>query len=120
MTANPAVLYEQFEPSMFCLELKALNDLAGIPVPEASAAETGNLKLLDRHTLNLGAKLHIWCDNPEIETEEEIAAAIGNALRALAQKNWGSPKLVDDYQRFQTISNTIGRAPGYQVADVQP
>ena len=34
-------------------------------------------------------------------------------MRALAQKNWGSPRLVSSYDSFVPIVEQIGRAPGY-------
>jgi hexosaminidase len=61
---------------------------------------------------HLGAKLHIWCDKPEWETEEQIAEGIRWPLRALAQKNWGSPALTSAYDAFVPIMERIGRAPG--------
>jgi len=115
MTANPAALYEQFEPSMFCLEFNELNNIEGVTVPAGSTASPGDLNLLDHHPLNLGAKLHVWCDNPQVETEEQIAAAIEPALRSLSQKNWGSPKLVESYEGFYEIIQAIGHAPGYSI-----
>lgn len=49
-------------------------------------ATSGNdLELLKDHPLDLGAKLHVWCDDPTAETEEQIAVAIKDSLRALAQ-----------------------------------
>jgi hexosaminidase len=66
------------------------------------------------HPCNLGAKLHVWCDNPVLETEEEIAQGIACSLRSLAQKNWGSRKLVPDYESFLSIIARIGHAPGFK------
>lgn len=40
--------------------------------------------IAERDPRNRGAKLHVWCDRPELETEEEIAAGIREPLRALA------------------------------------
>jgi hexosaminidase len=65
------------------------------------------------HPCNLGAKLHVWCDNPNQETEEQIAQGITCSLRSLAQKNWGSRKLVQEYERFLPIIVHIGHAPGF-------
>lgn len=65
------------------------------------------------HAHLLGAKLHVWCDHPDAETENQIAEGIGPLLRGLAQKNWGSPKLVPAYTDFVHVMERIGRAPGY-------
>lgn len=113
MKARASVLYESFEPHMFCLEFGRLNNVEGFNVPEGSATSARDLDLLDHHPLNLGAKMHVWCDDPTVESEEQIATAIEHALRALAQKNWGSPKLVASYEDFKPIIERIGRAPGY-------
>ena len=72
------------------------------------------------HQKHLGAKLHVWCDIPDAETEQQVASGIDSSLRALAQKNWGSDKLVTDYDNFEPIISLIGRAPGYNIADTQP
>lgn len=73
------------------------------------------------HQKHLGAKLHVWCDRPDAETEQQVAAGIEESLRALAQKNWGSTKPATDYAAFAPIINLIGRAPGYNiVSDSQP
>ncbi|HLG75182.1 MAG TPA: family 20 glycosylhydrolase, partial [Ktedonobacteraceae bacterium] len=64
------------------------------------------------HTQLLGAKLHVWCDHPDAETENQIAEGIAPLLRGLAQKNWGSPKIVPTYTDFVYVMEHIGRAPG--------
>jgi hexosaminidase len=89
--ALPAPLYESFEPHLF----------HGL----------GTIDPL--HARLLGAKLHVWCDKPEHETEEQVAEGIRCPLRSLAQKNWGSPALTAAYDAFVPIIERIGRAPGY-------
>lgn len=115
MQARPEALYNEFEPHLFCLDFRRLNDVEGFNVPESAATSQEDIDLLRHHPLNLGAKLHVWCDDPTAESEQQIAAAIKDALRALAQKNWGSPKLVDDYESFRPIIELIGRAPGWKI-----
>jgi hexosaminidase len=113
MRADPRALYENFEPHLFCLDFDRLNNVEGITVPEGAATTQQDIDLLYHHPLNLGAKLHVWCDDPTVETETQIAAAIEHSLRALAQKNWGSPRLVASYEHFKRIVEQIGHAPGY-------
>jgi hexosaminidase len=91
--AHANIIYETFEPHIF-------HDDAPIAL---------------LHPQNLGAKLHVWCDHPDVETESQIAAGIKGPLRALAQKNWGSPRLVSSYDSFVPVAEQIGRAPGYAV-----
>ncbi len=87
------IIYEVFEPYVF-------HDAAAI---------------MPLHQKNLGAKLHVWCDYPDLESESQIAEGIMHAQRALAQKNWGSAKLVPDYNSFVPIIARIGHAPGYTI-----
>jgi hexosaminidase len=60
---------------------------------------------------NLGATLHVWNDDPTLETEDEIAAGIFPRLRIIAQKTWESPGLVPTYEEFAPIVDRIGSAP---------
>lgn len=115
MRADPEALYENFEPHMFCLDFNRLDDVDGIILPESAPSLAQDLDALAFHPLNLGAKLHIWCDTPGVETEGQIALAIAPALRALAQKNWGSPLLVPLYEGFKSVIQATGHAPGYVV-----
>jgi hexosaminidase len=64
------------------------------------------------HPLNLGARLHVWCNTPRLETEGHIANEIRNTLKILATKLWGGPKLVEKYLEFEKICQNIGLAPG--------
>lgn len=60
---------------------------------------------------NLGAKLQVWCDGPDAETEDEIAENIAPRLRVIAQKTWNSALLTPDYGEFQAMTQAIGHAP---------
>lgn len=64
-------------------------------------------------TRNRGSMIHVWCDNPTAETEDQIAAGIMYPLRALAQQTWGSPKLVSAYSDFTGVIAAIGRNPAW-------
>ncbi|GCE31060.1 hypothetical protein KDA_65440 [Dictyobacter alpinus] len=75
----------------------------------------GHTKLEPADTQLLGAKLHIWCDHPDQQTELQIADGISAILRSLAQANWGSPKPFPTYKQYQPLIDTIGQAPGYIV-----
>lgn len=119
MPADPCALYETFEPHHFCVEFNALNNVEGFTVPDGSVVDASELEQLKHHPLVQGAKLHIWCDDPTAESEAQIASAIEHALRSLAQKNWGSPKIAADYEHFKPIIASIGRAPGYTMGQPQ-
>jgi hexosaminidase len=64
-------------------------------------------------TKNLGSLIHVWCDNPGAETEDQTADGIKYPLRDLAQMTWNSPKLVSTYAAFVPIMDGIGRNPLY-------
>ncbi|MEU7791824.1 family 20 glycosylhydrolase [Micromonospora tulbaghiae] len=66
---------------------------------------------------NLGSLVHVWCDSPDNETEDQIAAGIRTILRVVAQQTWGSPKPVASYTAFTTVMDRVGRAPGGPGAD---
>jgi hexosaminidase len=36
----------------------------------------------------IGTKLHVWCDRPDAETEDEVAAGIAEPLRTAARSAW--------------------------------
>ncbi|MFG2822414.1 family 20 glycosylhydrolase [Kitasatospora sp. NPDC048365] len=62
---------------------------------------------------NPGSLIHVWCDNPNAETEQQIAAGIFQPLRGLAQQTWGSPKPVATYAAFTPITAAIGHNPAW-------
>lgn len=62
---------------------------------------------------NLGSKIHVWSDNPQLEDEDGVAAGIFPRLRMLAQKTWESPLLTESYEEFKPIMEQVGHAPGY-------
>jgi hexosaminidase len=68
---------------------------------------------------NLGAKIHVWCDSPNAQTEATVAAGIRDPLRVLAQQVWGSPKLVTAYADFVNVIGAVGRNPAWP-ATAQP
>jgi hexosaminidase len=73
----------------------------------------GFIHLLTDPSRNLGAEIHVWCDHPPAQTEEQVADGIYEALRGLAQQTWGSPKPAPTYPAFQTLIAAVGRSPGY-------
>ncbi|MBD0742897.1 beta-N-acetylhexosaminidase [Streptomyces sp. CBMA152] len=62
---------------------------------------------------NPGSLIHVWCDNPSAETEDQIASGIMYPLRALAQQTWGSPKPVSTYAAFTPIVAAVGHNPAW-------
>ncbi|TGB16108.1 glycoside hydrolase [Streptomyces sp. MZ04] len=72
----------------------------------------GTLKPHDR-ARNLGAKLHVWCDLPHLQTQQQVAAGIMQPLRMLSQQTWGSVRPAHAWAQFQPIIDTIGRNPAW-------
>ncbi|WP_354644507.1 family 20 glycosylhydrolase [Kitasatospora camelliae] len=64
-------------------------------------------------TRNPGSLIHVWCDNPNAETEDQIAAGIMYPLRGLAQQTWGSPKPAASYAGFTPIVTAVGHNPAW-------
>jgi hexosaminidase len=59
---------------------------------------------------HLGAKVSVWCDDPNAKSESQIAAALGDRLRVMAQQTWGSPKPLL-YLGFIPVMKAVGIAP---------
>ncbi|MFH0919765.1 MAG: family 20 glycosylhydrolase [Fibrobacterota bacterium] len=86
---NAQNLYEIFKPNQFSQGLIAANN-----------------------PYNRGAKLNVWCDSPNAETETQIGTGIYIPMRILAQKNWDSPLSETMYYQFLPFIWAAGNAPG--------
>lgn len=58
-----------------------------------------------------GAHLSIWCDNPDFQSEQEIAEGVRPWLRSFAQQMWGSPRTAPLYEQFVPLIDAVGDAP---------
>lgn len=85
LTAPTAAMYDTWEPNTF----------------------VGGARLSDP-SQNLGAKLHVWCDEPNAQTEAQIAAGIADRLRVLSQQTWGSPKPAALFLSYLVIIRAVG------------
>jgi len=72
----------------------------------------GNNTLTDP-SRNPGSLIHVWCDSPNAETEDQVAAGIMYPLRGLAQQTWGSPKPAATYAAFTPIVTAVGHNPAW-------
>ncbi|MDD9375959.1 family 20 glycosylhydrolase [Streptomyces sp. ZAF1911] len=73
----------------------------------------GNQTITDASdSKNLGSKIHVWMDR-DTATQERVAADIKDGLRMLAQRTWGSPKLLTPWSSFKTLITTIDRNPAW-------
>ncbi|MET9876016.1 family 20 glycosylhydrolase [Actinacidiphila glaucinigra] len=56
----------------------------------------------------LGARLAVWCDRADAQTEGEVAAGIRMPLRALTQKLWDPGQPVLSWQDFTALADRAG------------
>ncbi|MEV0297220.1 glycoside hydrolase family 20 protein [Nocardia sp. NPDC050710] len=82
----PAVAYELWDPAVF-VDGGRLN-------PEQNVA-------------NLGSGLYVWCDDPTVQTPDQISVSITMLLRVMAQKTWG-PARAGSFAEFAARSDLIG------------
>lgn len=61
----------------------------------------------------LGAKIQLWGDQPDAESEEELYISLQESYRALSQLNWSSKKSAKTYEDFGLLMNKIGNSPGF-------
>jgi hexosaminidase len=94
--------YEGWAPNRFAGITTVFAPPGQAPPPVVVPAGTPGL---------LGSELHVWNDDPDGETEDEIAAGIAPRLRVLAQATWGSPRLTPSYARFAALARRLGSAP---------
>ncbi len=59
----------------------------------------------------VGAKLHLWNDDPTLATPAEEADALAPRLRIMAQKTWETPRLVESYAEFGRLVEEVGGPP---------
>ncbi|MEU1536636.1 family 20 glycosylhydrolase [Actinacidiphila glaucinigra] len=56
----------------------------------------------------VGARLAVWCDRADAQTEDEVAAGIRMPLRALTQKLWDPGRPVLGWQDFTALADRAG------------
>ncbi|MFG2303069.1 family 20 glycosylhydrolase [Actinacidiphila glaucinigra] len=56
----------------------------------------------------VGARLAVWCDRADAQTEDEVAAGIRMPLRALTQKLWDPGRPVLSWQDFTALADRAG------------
>ncbi|MDD0859862.1 hypothetical protein NHF46_23565 [Arthrobacter alpinus] len=68
----------------------------------------------------IGAKLSAWPDDTPLATESMVEEQLFATTRFLAQATWGGPKPTADFAKFSTLTNNLGRVPGYNSYDRTP
>lgn len=59
---------------------------------------------------NLGSLVSVWCDSPNAQNADQIAAALYPRLRVMSQLTWGSPRPLP-YADFRPVMDEVGSAP---------
>ena len=68
-----------------------------------------------------GVSMGIWCDNPNIVTEDQITDDIADELRAMASKSWNtSSNSVVTFDEFQENYMKLGHAAAYEKGSILP
>ena len=106
---NMGAAYEGWDPTSFYGPL-VCNAILKEPADTLPAADPGLL----------GTSLNVWNDDPNAQTEREIARDIAMRLRVIAQQGWGSPKPTPGYDGFLKLADEVGYAPGYDELDRPP
>lgn len=88
--ASARFMYEQWDTHRFH-GAAYLDEQVGTPWHEVAPGDPGLL----------GAKLHLWNDNPRKFSRRQDARALRRRLPVLAQKTWGSPELAPTYADFR-------------------
>lgn len=95
-TKNPRGIYERWTPRTFMGEAGGGGDFVlpeGVPL--------------------LGAHLSVWCDSPDVMTQEEVADRLQEWLQVFAQQTWGSARPTSTLDELRTeVLATVGTAPG--------
>lgn len=68
----------------------------------------------------LGASYALWCDDPNFQTEEEIANQLFMRTRAMADRAWNARDEKPEYAQFEQFVTKVGRVPGYNNEQLPP
>ena len=81
----------------------------------------GNPAVNDGSDFIKGASLAIWCDNPNLCSEDVITEDIADELRALASKSWNtSSNSITDFDSFQENYTKLGNVAGFEKGSTLP
>ncbi len=107
---NMRAAYEDWNPGLFYGPLVCSGTLSE-PADTVARSDRGAL---------LGTELSIWNDDPNAQTEKEIARDTAMRLRVVAQKGWGTPNPTAGYGGFLRLADRVGHAPGYDEVELPP
>lgn len=81
----------------------------------------GNPAVDDNSDFIKGASMGIWCDNPNLCSEDVITEDIADELRALASKSWNtSSNAIINFDGFQENYAKLGNVAGFEKGSTLP
>ena len=81
----------------------------------------GNPAVDDNSDFIKGASMGIWCDNPNLCSEDVITEDIADELRALASKSWTtSSNTIINFDGFQENYAKLGNVAGFEKGSTLP
>ena len=81
----------------------------------------GNPAVDDNSNFIKGASMGIWCDNPNLCSEDVITEDIADELRALASKSWNtSSNTIINFDGFQENYAKLGNVAGFEKGSTLP
>ena len=81
----------------------------------------GNPAVDDNSDFIKGASMGIWCDNPNLCSEDVITEDIADELRALASKSWNtSSNAIINFDSFQENYAKLGNVAGFEKGSTLP
>ena len=81
----------------------------------------GNPAVDDNSNFIKGASMGIWCDNPNLCSEDVITEDIADELRALASKSWNtSSNAIINFDGFQENYAKLGNVAGFEKGSTLP
>ena len=82
---------------------------------EWTPGKFSEMEVDDNSSFIRGVSLAIWCDIPDLVSEERIAKDIYNEIRALATKSWNtSSNSIQSFDKFKAMYNKLGHVAGYE------
>ena len=68
-----------------------------------------------------GAAMGIWCDNPDLVTEDVVTDDIADEMRSLATKSWNVSSSDNmDFEQFKANYEVLGHVAGYEKGSQLP
>ena len=88
---------------------------------EWSPGKYANATVPDDSEFIAGAALGIWCDKPDLVTEDVVTDDIADELRSMATRTWNADSNATmDFEEFKEKYTVLGHAAGYEKGSQLP